>query len=135
MKNWFSSSYYKYVKYVYLLISFFLFFTDGDHLRTRITGRIGLDCACPMTRSDMETHNEMKLHACTQCAKTFKGSNDLTAHMRIHRGEKPYECTVCGKEFSQSSDLARHMRTHTGEKPYECITAKGLVSLVNLPFT
>ncbi|XP_036389457.1 sp5 transcription factor-like [Megalops cyprinoides] len=85
-------------------------------------------CRCPNCQATVgggaAELGKKKLHVChvPACAKVYKKTSHLKAHLRWHAGERPFVCgwLFCGKSFTRSDELQRHLRTHTGEKRFGC---------------
>ncbi len=114
------------------------------------TGKVGFD-------RHMRTHNEQKIHRCSECAQSFNLFKQLQTHMRIHSGhsptktnnvsnqlqtgikvhsghssgdiDKPYECEECRKCFRSKHERGVHMATHTDVKPYRCTDCNSAFSI------
>lgn len=70
-----------------------------------------------------KSSNNIKLHTCQICNKTFKLLGHLKRHIVVHTGEKHYVCQICERPFSDSSTLRKHSKTHSGdkrEKKFKC---------------
>ncbi|KAL9888752.1 uncharacterized protein ACN427_008305 [Glossina fuscipes fuscipes] len=77
-------------------------------------------------KSALERHQavhsiEGRPHACPQCPKRFKRSQDMNWHLKTHSEEKPNICDVCGKGFALKYVLTQHRRSHEVlEKNFSC---------------
>ncbi|XP_026482559.1 zinc finger and SCAN domain-containing protein 31-like [Ctenocephalides felis] len=66
------------------------------------------------------TSDNLKLHECEICNKTFTRKTNLKQHKMIHTGERPFSCEICNKTFTTKRPLKEHRMLHTGDRPYEC---------------
>ncbi|KAG6460255.1 zinc finger protein 135 isoform X2 [Manduca sexta] len=61
---------------------------------------------------------------CSQCDKSFKLPQTLSAHMRhTHmkiRNDGHYPCNMCSRVFNKKSGLKTHSLVHTKERNFEC---------------
>ena len=56
-------------------------------------------------------HNEeLKIHKCDKCDKSFSHGYMLKQHMLQHSGLRPYECSECHHSFKSQSDLCSHSK-------------------------
>ncbi len=80
-------------------------------------------CRC-LNCQDPSKANQRNLHVChyPECARQYKKTSHLRAHLRSHIGDQPYVCSWinCGRRFTRSDELHRHFRIHTGEKNHKC---------------
>nr|AVT42525.1 zinc finger transcription factor Sp5 [Stylopallene sp. Stylo_038458_TRINITY_DN28511_c] len=81
-------------------------------------------CRCPNCIEAEKTGTKKTLHVCSVagCAKVYKKTSHLKAHIRSHNGIRPFRCTWfgCAKSFTRSDELLRHHRIHTGTKNFTC---------------
>lgn len=92
---------------------------------TNAFGRKCEKCQCPNCMDPEKTdRGDIAFHVCHYplCAKKYKKTSHLRAHLRWHIGDQPYMCSWhnCGKKFTRSDELHRHYRIHTGEKNHHC---------------
>jgi len=66
--------------------------------------------------------NEVGLHPCLNCGKSFPQAYRLKRHIReVHDKEKLYRCNECEKEFFKSTSLIRHkISVHEKVRPFGC---------------
>jgi len=66
--------------------------------------------------------NEVGLHPCLSCGKSFPQAYRLKRHIReVHDKEKLYRCNECEKEFFKSTSLIRHkISVHEKVRPFGC---------------
>jgi len=66
--------------------------------------------------------NEVGLHPCPSCGKSFPQAYRLKRHIReVHDKEKLYRCNECEKEFFKSTSLIRHkISVHEKVRPFGC---------------
>lgn len=56
-------------------------------------------------------HNEeLKVHKCDKCDKSFSHGYMLKQHVLQHSGLRPYECLICHHSFKTQSDLCSHAK-------------------------
>ena len=81
-------------------------------------------CRCISCQDPNRDPNRRSLHQChyPECARQYKKTSHLRAHLRSHIGDQPYVCTWadCARRFTRSDELHRHYRIHTGEKNHKC---------------
>ena len=81
-------------------------------------------CRCISCQDPHRDPNRRALHQChyPECARQYKKTSHLRAHLRSHIGDQPYLCTWagCSRRFTRSDELHRHYRIHTGEKNHKC---------------
>lgn len=68
----------------------------------------------------LNQHEGLKPLQCPDCDKSFRGSSQLKAHMRIHQKDPIYLCSQCGKGFHSKNNLRQHAARHSGEKAFAC---------------
>ncbi|KAF5269679.1 hypothetical protein FQA39_LY08602 [Lamprigera yunnana] len=80
------------------------------------------------------THGE-KAFLCSECGKDFVTKAALQSHFKVHTGEKPHTCNICNKSFAHVGSFEAHMLIHTGQKPYNCdICKKAFTQLSHLKY-
>lgn len=75
---------------------------------------------------------EIRVHACTQCERTFPLLQSLQLHIQRAHRDRDYKCTECDRMFFSKYDLTKHMTTHSEEKPYSCKICQKQFSRANL---
>ncbi|XP_058791583.1 uncharacterized protein LOC131664473 [Phymastichus coffea] len=75
---------------------------------------------------------EIRVHACTQCERTFPLLQSLQLHIQRAHRDRDYKCTECDRMFFSKYDLQKHMTTHSEEKPYSCQICQKQFSRANL---
>lgn len=64
--------------------------------------------------------NEVRVHKCEECSKTFRTPWRLNQHRITHSSETPFQCDKCGKMFKRIDSLNLHRLTHTDINAFEC---------------
>lgn len=95
---------------------------DGDSFaNVNHTSMMGKEhCGLEHTYDIKKSSENVQIHFCKICQKTFKQKTNLNTHMRVHTDERPYKCEECGSAFHQISHLKDHVKIHSGEKPFKC---------------
>lgn len=75
---------------------------------------------------------EIRVHACTQCERTFPLHQSLQLHIQRAHRDRDYKCTECDRMFFSKYDLSKHMTTHSEEKPYSCQICQKQFARANL---
>ncbi|CAH1791494.1 unnamed protein product [Owenia fusiformis] len=98
--------------------------TKQQHLKTHQS----LNFVCSLCGQEFKTrkslifhelrHNDIRLHVCDECGKSFTHPHLLKRHQSYHN--KQFKCQTCGKKFGLRHNLKVHEYTHTGEKPHCC---------------
>lgn len=66
----------------------------------------------------MCVHTKEKPFESDRC---FSVSLNLNCHKKLHSEDiEMHACVNCGKSFAQKVHLQSHMRRHTGEQPCQC---------------
>ncbi len=52
----------------------------------------------------MDRHNDMPIHKCKVCPKTFKHKQDLNQHMKLHTGVGLHKCKVSVSKIHANLD-------------------------------
>ena len=74
------------------------------------------------TQSTPSHTEEMELHKCLYCKKTFYGDLQLTKHLIMtHSETEPDKCRICNFSASTAQSLGLHINRHTGEKLNKCL--------------
>ncbi|XP_030757320.1 zinc finger protein 678-like [Sitophilus oryzae] len=70
-----------------------------------------------LTKHKVSHMNKETPYKCNHCDDSFKGIDELMAHLRIHRGKDPYQCKKCDKGFISKKELDEHFQIHVLQKP------------------
>ena len=67
------------------------------------------------------THTDAKLHICSHCSESFRGHNQLKAHLlKSHNEGTWFTCHICQKNLTYHGSLREHLLHHESLKPYVC---------------